>query len=76
MIYPNNEKKSYWDGFITLILVFSCMMTPYRIAFSESEPPSWVIINAFIDSSFAIDIVLSFLSAYHTGEYELIDDRI
>lgn len=69
MIYPNNELKSYWDGLITLVLLFSCMTTPYRIAFTESDTPTWKIINAVIDSSFAVDIVLSFMTAYHTGEY-------
>ena len=75
MIYPNNEVKSYWDGFVTIILLFSCITTPYRIAFSENEPPAWVFINISVDSIFAIDIILSFMSAYSTDEYELIDDR-
>lgn len=75
MIYPNNEIKSYWDGVITLVLIFSCMVTPYRLAFNKEDPYEWVVINIFIDIFFGIDIILSFISAYYTEEYELIESR-
>ena len=76
MIYPNNEIKSNWDTLITVVLIFTCMVTPYRIAFVEQDSNLWVFINFFIDGLFLIDMVLCFLSAYHTDEFELIEDRI
>ena len=75
MIYPNHEWKKTWDGMITLVLLFTCMMTPYRIAFSDSDPLSWTIINLIIDSMFLIDMILSFLTAYYTEEFVLVDER-
>jgi hypothetical protein len=36
---------------------------------------AWEITNHVIDSLFLIDIILSFISAYYTDEYELIEDR-
>ena len=34
---PDSTFKSNWDLFITIILIFSCMLTPYRIAFVDEE---------------------------------------
>lgn len=76
LIYPNNDWKRNWDALITLVLLLTCMITPYRMAFSEKDPDYWKVINISVDSMFAIDIVLSFLTAYYTDEYQLVDDRL
>jgi len=60
---------------LTIILVFTCLVTPYRIAFSEEDDEVWTILNISIDIMFLIDMILSFISAYYTEEYELIEDR-
>lgn len=75
MIYPNNEVKRNWDAVITLLLLITCMITPYRLAFSGTDPPFWLVVNMIVDLMFAIDIILSFLTAYYTDEYELVDNR-
>ena len=75
MIYPNYDWKRNWDALITLILLITCMITPYRLAFAGADPPFWLFVNIAVDLMFAIDIVLSFLTAYYTDEYELVDNR-
>ena len=75
MIYPNNSFKNNWDMILTVILVFTCLVTPYRIAFSEEDDESWTILNTTIDIMFLIDMILCFLSAYYTDEFELVEDR-
>lgn len=76
MIYPNNILKGNWDTLITLILIFTCMVTPYRIAFTEDgDDVAWQIVNNSIDVLFLIDMILCFLSAYYTEEFELVEDR-
>ena len=75
MIYPNNEAKSNWDSLITFVLIFTCMVTPYRIAFVENDDLPWKIVNNGIDAMFLLDMILCFLSAYYTDEFELIEDR-
>lgn len=75
MIYPNNEFKGQWDGFVMLILFFTCMVTPYRLAFAKEDPPAWTIVNTIIDIFFAVDIILSFMTAYYTEEFVLVEDR-
>ena len=41
LIYPENTYKEYWDSFITLLLVFTCVVTPYRIALVPQETLDW-----------------------------------
>lgn len=41
MIYPNNALKSNWDMVVTMVLIFTCMVTPYRIAFVEHDDDFW-----------------------------------
>lgn len=75
MIYPNNTIKGLWDNLITVALLFTCCVTPYRIAFVEEEPTEWKILNLLLDSLFAIDIFCCYISAYYTDEFCLVDDR-
>lgn len=35
LFYPEDQYKIYWDLFITFILLASCLITPWRIAFSD-----------------------------------------
>ena len=76
VFYPEDRFKSYWDLFITLILLISCLITPWRIAFGElEEPMGWFIANVVVDSLFGIDILVIFNSAYYDDEYLIIDDH-
>ena len=36
IIHPNNSTKGSWDLFITLVLLFTCITTPARMAFQQS----------------------------------------
>jgi len=39
ILYPEDQSKTYWDIYITLILLITCLLTPWRIAFGEEEDP-------------------------------------
>ena len=76
LLYPEDTGKTYWDIFITLVLLTSCTITPWRIAFGEAQDPlEWVIINFAIDFFFLIDIFVIFFSAYYDSEFLIIEDR-
>ena len=47
-------------------LLFVSIVVPINLAFdsSENDPLIWVIIYAWIDFSFLIDIVLTFITSY------------
>ena len=83
MFAPDNNIKSHWDTFITIILVFTCIVTPAQLAFSfssnensESESENnWEIINGVIDLLFTLDIILNFNTAYIDDDFRVIVDR-
>ena len=61
---------------ITLILFFTCFVTPYRIAFAQTDDMIWSVINFSIDVFFFIDIIIIFNSAfYHEDDCKLIKNR-
>jgi hypothetical protein len=75
LIYPEDHFKKYWDIFVAIVLVFSCLVTPYRVALIEQDSQAWVRINAVVDTLFLIDILVIFNSAYYDYDYKLIENR-
>lgn len=75
LLLPDDPFKTRWEIFISLILIFTAISTPYRIAFIENESMGWTVINYIVDGSFMIDIILCFLSAYEDENEELVYDR-
>lgn len=76
LLYPEDPQKVYWDLYITCVLLISCLLTPFRIAFGEIEDPvEWVIINWVIDGCFLVDIIIIFNSAYYDSEFIIVEDR-
>lgn len=78
MFYPEDQHKVYWDLFITGILLVSCIVTPWRIAFADlsiDEPLEWLVINYTIDCLFLIDILVIFNSAFHNDDFNIVEDR-
>ena len=78
ILYPDDPFRKKWDLFITLLLLFTCTATPYRIAVEETTTDidvAWAIIDNLVDFFFFIDIILNFFMAYYNSEYKLIEDR-
>ena len=75
ILYPEDNFKNNWDLFITLILILTCIVTPIRIAFYESDDLEWQIINYMIDSFFFFDILVSFNSAFYDEDFKICDSR-
>jgi hypothetical protein len=55
--------------------LFTCVVTPYRIAFFDTDEIEWIVVDSVVDFFFAIDIILNFFMAFYDNEYVLIDDR-
>jgi len=54
---------------ITFVLIFTCVVTPARLAFTFSDEniydfDTWEVINLIIDGFFLIDIIFNFNTAY------------
>lgn len=75
LIYPEDKYKTWWDLFMTFILLLTCIMTPYIIAFLPKEPLGIQIMNYIVDTLFLIDIVVIFFTAYYDEDVKIIDNR-
>jgi hypothetical protein len=71
IIYPNHRAKAYWDLYITMILLMTCIVTPFDIAFQRSG----TMMNTITDLMFGIDIIVIMNSAYYDMDMNLIDNR-
>lgn len=73
MVYPEDRIKGSWDLFITLVLLFTCIMTPLDIAFSKAGESN--LLSDITDLFFLIDIIIIFNSAYYDDDMDIIDHR-
>lgn len=75
LIYPEDEFKGVWDVFMAMTLLFTCIATPLRVAFYETDNLQWTIINYIVDFAFFLDIFVSFNSAYYDQDFKIIEQR-
>jgi hypothetical protein len=60
MFHPNSASKTIWNMILTLLLVYTATVMPYRIAFIESEMfDSWFWVGLVVDVLFGIDFVIN-----------------
>ena len=74
IFYPEDRMKSWWDLIITLVLLVTCIETPYDIAFSDAEF-SISYFNLMLDMFFILDIIVIFNSAFYSDDMDIIDSR-
>jgi hypothetical protein len=70
-----DELKGSWDFILALVLIFSCVMSPYRLAFIEKDDIKWRVINLVVDLLFTTDIIVVFNTAIYDEDYKIMDDR-
>ena len=74
VILPDNPTKQIWDIIIGVLLIYTSIVTPYRISFiddSTSANKYFDYLDLSIDCLFFIDIILSFLTAYYNNEEKI-----
>ena len=74
LIYPEDQGKQNWDILMAGLLLFTCMVTPYRIAFSEDDIV-WTIVNYSVDFLFLCDIIVIFFTAFYDDDFVIHEDR-
>lgn len=68
IIHPASPWKVSWDCLVCLVIVFTCVVIPYRLCFDVPNDVTWLTLDIVGDSIFAIDIVLNFLTAYEIAQ--------
>ena len=52
----------------------TCGLGPFTLAFPEVEEDRLRKIDYAMNGLFTLDIIINFLSAYHTSDYSIVDD--
>ena len=60
---PDSKFKVFWNIVIIMLLMYTAIFVPYKIAFIENDPQPLVIFEWLVDLIFGIDIIVNFISA-------------
>lgn len=76
MIRYSSNTILYWDIWIIILAVWNSLYVPFDIAFkpSVSNNVGMILLNAFVDFNFAIDIIITFRTTYYDKDGEEIFD--
>jgi len=47
------------------MLIFTALVSPYRIAFVDVDSTPWIVVETMIDCIFGFDLLLNFFFAYY-----------
>ena len=61
--------------FICSLLIYSAIVTPYRIAFIDVDSTFYDYFDLFIDFCFFIDLITNFFTAYINRDENVIKNR-
>jgi hypothetical protein len=77
LISSNNRHKIYWDILIVVLLIFVCVVIPYRVTFIENEIRAWWWFFLLLDLFFLADMVITFLTTIQskTKMIEITDKK-
>jgi hypothetical protein len=57
------------------MLIFTALVSPYRIAFVDVDSTEWTVIETIIDCIFGVDLLLNFFFAYYDDKDDIVDSR-
>lgn len=68
IIMPNSPRKLSWDLYMGFLLIYVAAFVPYRVAFMSELSSEMNVVEIIVDTSFGVDIVANFLTAYTDAE--------
>ena len=74
LIHPNSSFKKAWNSVLILIMLYTAVVTPYRVAFMEQQFWDWwTVMDVVMDALFCTDIGINFfsISQNEDGTYEV-----
>jgi len=62
---------------MTFILIFACIITPYKVAFFDPDDndKAYEVISILLDLIFCVDMIVFFNSAYYDSDFKIKDAR-
>ena len=60
----DSKFKNYWNIVIIVMLIYTASFVPYRIAYTDDNPTSMIVIDTLMDLLFLFDLIMSFFTSY------------
>jgi hypothetical protein len=73
IIKENSYFRTIWDFYLLILIIVSCLLIPYQIAFKHNVSVSGSILIYLIDLFFFIDIFLNFYTSYRSQGLEVVE---
>jgi hypothetical protein len=54
---------------------YTCLISPYRIAFVEEDDSFWQVVDWIVTGAFGLDVLINFFSAYADENENLITNH-
>jgi hypothetical protein len=64
LLDPNRGFRVKWDVILAFVIVYSCLVVPYRMAYDVPAAEGWLVLELIMDGMFFIDIVLNFVRVF------------
>jgi len=64
VILPDSRYMERWDSFMLLLLVYTCVVTPFEVTFLEPGLNVLFYVNRCVDAAFLKDMIMQFFLAY------------
>jgi hyperpolarization activated cyclic nucleotide-gated potassium channel 2 len=75
LLFPDDWFMDMWAMLVTLLLIYTATITPYRVALVETEEEAWVALDYAIDIIFGIDVCLNCVLCYYDEESALVSSH-
>ena len=75
VLLPSSRFRRLWSFLIFLLMLYTALITPFRICFIDETDQNWLVVETCVDGLFFIDVLLTCCTAYKDSEQKLIGDR-
>ena len=76
-IGPGTKLASFWNIFISFVLLYAAFVTPYLLSFESITPADGLFrVDMLIDVLFLIDLGVNFNLGYYNSEGHVITNRV
>ena len=72
ILHPDHNPRRRWDLSMSLVLLYTATIMPYRIAFETESSEVWTAVEYTVMALFFVDLCLNFLTAYYRQDGELV----
>jgi hypothetical protein len=77
ILHPDCNFNSIWDVLSMILILYSCLTIPYRLAFHVEAAGAYAVFDRVVDAVFLLDCAMTFRKAtYHEGVLVAAPSRI